>query len=67
MSRKDQAEALLRGRIKLAREEADQYIDALAAKLKVDYPNQPLGSIRLMLTQGDTCKCAVALRLMEKN
>jgi hypothetical protein len=67
VSRKEQAAALLKGRIELARQEADQFIDALAAKLKTENPNQPLGSIRLMLTQGNQCRCAVALRLMEKN
>jgi hypothetical protein len=67
MSRKEQAAALLKGRIDLARAEADQFIDALAAKLKTEYPNQPVASIRLMLTRGEHCACAVALRLMEKN
>jgi hypothetical protein len=60
---KDKKNALLKGRITLACEEADAWITAQAVAIKQECANQPLGAIRDTLTRGQ-CPCRAALRLL---
>jgi len=54
-------------RIEKVRAEADAFIDAKAAELKAEFESIPLGALRIQLTRGIACSCAVAKRLLEEN
>jgi hypothetical protein len=65
MSWSKQKRALLKGRIELTCAEASAFLDAEAAEIKAhDAQNQPVLSVRNMLTRGDSCECRVALRII---
>ena len=46
-------------------EQAEQYIDKVAATAKAECPNQPVENIRMTLVRGD-CPCRCALRLLNE-
>jgi hypothetical protein len=62
--KKDNQRALLKGRIELACDEANAWIDAQAAAIKEECTNLPLGTIRDSLTRGE-CPCKATLRLIQ--
>lgn len=53
MGRADKQKALLRGRLQLALDEAAAFLDAEAARLRLDAPNIPPGVLRNQLTRGE--------------
>ena len=64
-TRQEKRSAILKSRVELACDEANAWIDSLAAAIKDrDAPTQPLGVIRDILTRGD-CPCRAALRLIK--
>ena len=64
-TRAEKRSAILKSRVELACDEANAWIDSLAAAIKDrDAPTQPLGVIRDILTRGD-CPCRAALRLIK--
>ena len=54
-------------RIEKVRAEADAFIDAKAAELKAEFDSIPVGALRVQLTRGSGCACAVVKRLLEEN
>jgi hypothetical protein len=65
MSREDKLVALLKGRIKLAREEATAFIEKKAAEIAKDCPGIPIGVVINQLTRG-ACPCEAALHQIDK-
>ena len=68
LKKKEARHALLKGRLTCAMQEADDFLDALAARIKEhDGPNQPIGAIRNSLMRGDHCLCRTALRILAED
>jgi hypothetical protein len=64
MSREEKAQALLKGRINIAREECRAFIEKKAAELKRESDSVPFDAITQMLRRG-LCDCQAALHLID--
>jgi hypothetical protein len=65
MTRQDKREALLRSRIRMAQDDANDLLDARAVEIARECPGVPLAVIRGQLAQ-NLCPCAAATKLMDK-
>ena len=64
--RKDEPAPDLAGSILRLRGQIESFIGAKVAELKrsADGANQPVESLRQMLTRGDSCMCRVAMNIL---
>jgi hypothetical protein len=55
----------LASQLRKARADADAYLDARAAALKIDHPGIPTGVLRQTICRGN-CPCSHALRILDE-